>query len=138
MSKALRNWKFTVTQIICRGLSPGSCSAEYKSVIVQARLVMCPVVCTRSCVMKDGILNAISRDGTIRAVIAITTDLVEDARHRHNLSYTATAALGRALTGGVLLAPLVAREGQVALKFQGNGPIGKMFVDASPKGTVRG
>jgi len=99
---------------------------------------MCPVVCTRWCVMKDGILNAISRDGTIRAVIAITTDLVEDARHRHNLSYTATAALGRALTGGVLLAPLVAREGQVALKFQGNGPIGKMFVDASPKGTVRG
>lgn len=88
--------------------------------------------------MKDGILKAISRDGTIRAVIATTTDLVECARRRHELSFTATAALGRALTAGVLLTPLVARDGQVLLKFQGNGPLGKMLIDASPKGTVRG
>ena len=88
--------------------------------------------------MKDGILKAISNDGTIRAVIATTTHLVQDARRRHNLSYTATAARGRALTGGILLTPLVARDGQVALKFHGNGPIGKMLIDASPKGTVRG
>src|SRR5277367_1729963 len=88
--------------------------------------------------MKDGILKAISNDGTIRAVIATTTHLVQDARRRHNLSYTATAALGRALTGGILLTPLVARDGQVALKFHGNGPLGKMLIDASPKGTVRG
>jgi molecular chaperone Hsp33 len=88
--------------------------------------------------MEDGILRAISKDGTIRAVIACTTNLVEDARKRHNLSFTATAALGRALTAGALLAPVLARDGQVMLKFQGNGPIGRMFVDASPKGTVRG
>lgn len=88
--------------------------------------------------MKDGILKAISVEGTIRAVIATTTELVECARTRHKLSYTATAALGRALTSGVLLAALEAREGQVALKFQGNGPLGKVIVDASPKGTVRG
>lgn len=88
--------------------------------------------------MKDGILKAISSDGTIRASIATTTALVSDARRRHNLSFTATAALGRALTAGVLLAPIVAREGQVTLKFNGNGPLGKMMVDASPRGTVRG
>jgi molecular chaperone Hsp33 len=88
--------------------------------------------------MEDGILKAISTDGTIRAVIATTTRLVECARRRHKLSFTATAALGRGLTAGVLLTPLVARDGQVALKFQGNGPLGKMLVDASPKGTVRG
>ncbi|HEY9760762.1 MAG TPA: Hsp33 family molecular chaperone HslO [Oculatellaceae cyanobacterium] len=88
--------------------------------------------------MEDGILRAISGDGTIRAVIASTTNLVEVARRRHNLSFTATAALGRALTAGALLAPVVARDGQVMLKFQGNGPIGKIYVDASPKGSVRG
>lgn len=88
--------------------------------------------------MKDGILKAISADGTIRAVIATTTELVEAARRRHQLSFTATAALGRALTAGVLLSPVAARDGQVALKFHGNGPLGKVFVDASPKGTVRG
>ncbi len=88
--------------------------------------------------MKDGILKAVSTDGSIRAVIATTTHLVSYARQKHQLSFTATAALGRALTAGVLLAPLVARQGQVALKFQGNGPLGKVFVDASPTGTVRG
>ncbi|MBS1988881.1 MAG: Hsp33 family molecular chaperone HslO [Cyanobacteria bacterium SZAS LIN-2] len=88
--------------------------------------------------MKDGLLKAMSSDGTIRAVIATTTELVELARRKHNLSFTATAALGRALTAGALLAPILAREGQVALKFQGNGPLGKVVVDASPRGTVRG
>jgi len=88
--------------------------------------------------MEDGILKAVSTDGSLKAVIASTTNLVADARRRHNLSFTATAALGRALTAGVLLAPLVARKGQVALKFQGDGPLGKILVDASPEGTVRG
>ncbi|MBU6450791.1 MAG: Hsp33 family molecular chaperone HslO [Cyanobacteria bacterium REEB67] len=88
--------------------------------------------------MKDGILKAMSSDGTIRAVIATTTELVELARQKHDLSFTATAALGRALTAGALLAPILAREGQVALKFQGNGPLGRVVVDASPRGTVRG
>lgn len=88
--------------------------------------------------MEDGILRAISTDGTIRASIATTTNLVAEARRRHNLSYTATATLGRALTGGALLASMGTKEGQVTLKFQGNGPLGKVMVDASPKGTVRG
>lgn len=88
--------------------------------------------------MKDGLLKAISKDGTIRAVIATTTHLVSEARRRHELSFTASAALGRALTAGVLLAPIVARDGQVMLKFQGNGPLGKIMVDANPRGTVRG
>src|SRR5580658_6194007 len=87
--------------------------------------------------MKDGILKAVSTDGSIRAVIAATTHLVAYARQKHQLSFTATAALGRALTAGLLLAPLLARDGQVALKFKGNGPLGKVMVDASPKGTVR-
>jgi molecular chaperone Hsp33 len=86
----------------------------------------------------DGILKAVATDGSLRAVIATTTHLVAYARQKHQLSFTATATLGRALTAGLLLAPLITRQGQVALKFQGNGPLGKVFVDASPEGTVRG
>jgi molecular chaperone Hsp33 len=88
--------------------------------------------------MQDGLVKAISADGTIRAVIATTTDLVEEARKRHQLSFTATAALGRALTGAALVASVVAKRGAVSMKFQGNGPLGKVVVDASNKGTVRG
>ena len=88
--------------------------------------------------MQDGLFKAVSTDGSIRAAIVSSTRLVADARQKHQLSFTATAALGRALTAGLLLAPLALRQGQVALKFQGNGPLGKVFVDASPEGTVRG
>ncbi|MBY0358971.1 MAG: Hsp33 family molecular chaperone HslO [Candidatus Obscuribacterales bacterium] len=88
--------------------------------------------------MEDGVLKALDLEGTIRAVIVSTTNLVEDARKRHGLSYTATAALGRALTAAALIVPVVARRGQVSMKFQGNGPLGKVVVDASNQGTVRG
>lgn len=88
--------------------------------------------------MEDGIVKAISSDGTIRAVIAATTQVVSDAREKHNLSFTATAALGRALTGAALVSSVVAKRGQLSMKFQGDGPLGKVVVDASHKGTVRG
>ncbi len=88
--------------------------------------------------MQDQFLKAMSSDGSIRVVIATTTNLVEEARSRHKLSNTAAAALGRALTAGVLLTPLVSRQGQIVLQFKGNGPLGTVFVDAYPSGIVRG
>ena len=88
--------------------------------------------------MQDQFLKAISSDGSIRVIIATTTNLVEEARLRHQLSHTATAALGRALTAGALLTPLVSRHGQIVLQFKGNGPLGIVFVDAYPTGIVRG
>lgn len=88
--------------------------------------------------MQDSILKAISSDFTLRAVIASTTHLVEEARNRHNLSFTATAALGRVLTGAALLSCTLSRDGQVALKFKGDGPLGKVVADATSSGTVRG
>ena len=88
--------------------------------------------------MDDGVIRAIDACGTISAVIVSTTNMVETARQKHKLSYTATAALGRALTAASLVSPVVARRGQVSLKFQGNGPLGKVVVDATAKGTVRG
>jgi molecular chaperone Hsp33 len=86
----------------------------------------------------DGLIRAVDVHGTIRAVIVSTTNLVQAAREKHKLSYTATAALGRALTAGCLVSPVVARRGQISMKFQGNGPLGKVVVDASSKGTVKG
>lgn len=88
--------------------------------------------------MEDGILKAMTADGSIRAVITTTTAAVATAREKHELSFTATAALGRAMTSGLLLAQLMTRQGQVAVKFQGNGPLGRVLVDAQPNGRVRG
>lgn len=89
--------------------------------------------------MDDCTYRATDVLGSIRAVIVTTTNLVEEARQRHKLSYTAAAALGRALTGVALVAPVVARRGSISMKFAGAGPLGKVVVDAnSVKGTVRG
>src|SRR5262245_53958343 len=92
----------------------------------------------RKPVMDDGLIRAMDVLGSISSVIVSSTNLVEAARQKHKLSFTAAAALGRALTAAALVAPVVAKRGQLSMKFQGNGPLGKVVVDARANGKIRG
>lgn len=76
----------------------------------------------------------------IRIVAADTTMLVEDARERHGTSATATAALGRTLTGALLLSHVLLKDARdrVTVRFRGDGPLGGIIADAGLDGTVRG
>jgi len=74
----------------------------------------------------------------VRAFAAITTDLVDEARRRHNCYPLATAALGRTMTAALLLAADLKTEEAITMRISGDGPLGIVVADASPQGSVRG
>lgn len=88
--------------------------------------------------MKDYLIKALAFDGEIRAYAVNSTETIEEARRRHNTWPTATAALGRSMTAGVMMGAMVKGEDKLTIKIEGNGPIGAMLIDANGHGEVRG
>ncbi|HEX3464438.1 MAG TPA: Hsp33 family molecular chaperone HslO [Candidatus Elarobacter sp.] len=78
----------------------------------------------------DRIVTASAARGTVSLAAGVTSGLVREARERHDLAPTASAAVGRLLTAAALLgASLTGRE-RLTLQVVGDGPIGAMTADA--------
>lgn len=88
---------------------------------------------------KDYIVRATAADGMIRAFAATTRQTVESARQHHNTSPIATAALGRLLTGAVMMGSDMKNEQDLlTIKINCDGPIGGLLVTADNSGHVKG
>lgn len=88
--------------------------------------------------MSDILTRVISESGNTFAIACDTTKLVNEACRKHDVGPLAAAAFGRALTGAVLMGALLKGEQFVQLKFEGNGPLGKIITEASSAGWCRG
>ncbi|HJV64828.1 MAG TPA: Hsp33 family molecular chaperone HslO [Geomonas sp.] len=88
--------------------------------------------------MTDYLVRIISKKGNVRGLACVTTGLVDEICKRHGTLPTATAALGRALTAGTLMGALLKTGQRVALRYEGNGPLQKILVEADSNGSVRG
>lgn len=88
--------------------------------------------------MKDYLVKALGFNGQVRAYAVSTTETVGEAQRRHNTWPTASAALGRAVTAGVMMGAMLKGDEKLTIKIEGGGPIGAILVDSNAKGEVRG
>lgn len=73
----------------------------------------------------------------VRIYSITTKNLVQEAADRHHTSHLATAALGRAMSGALMLAATMKDGERILLKLKGDGPMGEVVAEA--QGTsVRG
>lgn len=87
--------------------------------------------------MQDHIIKATTIGG-VRAFAAVTTNLVEEARQRHDCYPVAAAALGRTMTAALLMAVNLKNDESITIRVAGDGPLGEVVADAHASGIVRG
>lgn len=89
--------------------------------------------------MKDKIVRGTAKDGMIRVIGGITTNLVADGTSVHECTPVASAALGRMLTAGALMGTDLKSEKEVlTLKINGGGEAKGITVTAHSDASVKG
>lgn len=87
----------------------------------------------------DGMTSVVVRGADIYGVAVVTTAMVQEAKTIHGTSPTVTAALGRLLTGAVLLGSVLKEpEHRVVLQIHSRGPVQRLLAESDGLGRVRG
>lgn len=87
----------------------------------------------------DKIIRCITTDGAVMAAAIDSTYMVATAQEIHKTSPTATAALGRLLTGTSIMGSMLKKTGAtVTVKINGGGPAGTLVAIADGNGNCRG
>lgn len=86
----------------------------------------------------DKLIHGLASDATVRVMAAITTDTVREAVRRHQTSPTVSAALGRVLTGTLLLGASLKEFDRLTVKIEAEGAIEGIIAETIANGNVRG
>ena len=89
--------------------------------------------------MADYMVRATAANAQIRAFAITSRETVEHARKAHDLSPVVTAALGRLMTGGVMMGSMLkGAKDMLTLQIGGAGPVHGLTVTADSQGNVKG
>ena len=89
--------------------------------------------------MTDYVIRAMAGQGEIRAFVATTTNMVEEARKLHETTKVATAAFGGTLTATSIMGLMMKNDGdKLTVIIKGGGPIGTILATSNSKGIVKG
>ncbi|MCB0370072.1 MAG: Hsp33 family molecular chaperone HslO, partial [Bdellovibrionales bacterium] len=80
----------------------------------------------------------VSNDFTLRASAVNATEVVKEMQKIQDTSPLPTMAVGRAMVGALLLASHLKENQQVGIYVRGDGPMGRVYAEASFEGHVRG
>ncbi len=93
---------------------------------------------SRVITMKDYLAKAYAFDGTVRLYAADTTKLVYEAQKTHDLWPTSAVALGRFLTGSIIMGAMYQHDHELTVRIDADGPLEGMVATTNAKGEVRG
>lgn len=89
--------------------------------------------------MSDYIVRATAANSQIRAFAVTAREMTEEVRTRHNSSPIVTAAMGRLMSGAVMMGCMMKGDKDLlTLQMNGDGPMKALTVTADAKGNVKG
>ena len=87
----------------------------------------------------DYMIRAMDKKKTFRVFMVKSTETVETARKHHNTTPTASAALGRTLSAGLMMGYMMKNEDdRITVSINGGGPIGNILITADNQGNIKG
>ena len=86
----------------------------------------------------DTLVRATAAGGQIRCMAAVTTRTAAEAARRHQTSGTVSAALGRTLTGVLLLGAGQKEFDRLTVRIECDGPVRGITAETNARGQVRG
>ena len=87
--------------------------------------------------MKDYLVRGIVESKNCRVFACQTTNLLEEARAKHGLWPTASAALGRVMSATLMMAAMNKNNEKMTITINGGGPIGTILATTHSDGKIK-